>query len=85
MTSSASYPNCKKWLWPRFPRPAQWPKGGQFHLKAFYKMAIIRPLAARSPQRPAGPAWRNNVPADSFDDPDNADKADELDESDKER
>ena len=37
---------------PRFPRPAQWPKTGQFFLKAFCKMAIIRPLAARSPQRP---------------------------------
>ena len=30
MTSRASYPNCKKSSWPRFPRPAQWPKSGQF-------------------------------------------------------
>ena len=67
---------------PRFPRPAQWPKTGQFFLKAFCKMAIFRPLAARSPQRPPGPAWRNKVLADSADDPDDADKPDDLDESD---
>ena len=45
-------------------------------------MAIFRPLAARSPQRPPGPAWRNKVLADSADDPDDADKPDDLDESD---
>ena len=68
---------------PRFPRPAQWPKTGQFFLKAFCKMAIFRPLAARSPQRPPGPAWRNKVLADSADDPDDADKPDDLNESNK--
>ena len=35
---------------PRFPRPAQWPKTGQFFLKAFCKRAIFPPLAARSPR-----------------------------------
>ena len=56
MTSRASYPHCKKSSWPRFPRPGQWPKSGQFLLTAFCKMAIFRPLAARSPQRPPGRA-----------------------------
>ena len=41
-------------------------------------MAIFQPLAARSPQRPPGPAWRNKVLADSADDPDDADKPDVL-------
>ena len=63
----------------------QWPKSGQFLLTTFCKMTIFRPLAARSPQRPPGLAWRNKVLADSADDPDDADKADELDESDTER
>ena len=42
-------------------------------------MAIFRPLAARSPQRPPGQARRNKVLADSADDPDDADKPDGLD------
>ena len=45
-------------------------------------MTIFRPLAARSPQGPPGPAWRNKVLADSANDPDDADKLDDLDESD---
>ena len=45
-------------------------------------MAIFRPLPARSPQKPPGPAWRNKVLADSPNHPDNADKADDLNESD---
>ena len=44
--------SCKKWSWPRFPWPRRWAESGQFFLKAFCKMAIFRPLAARSPQRP---------------------------------
>ena len=45
-------------------------------------MVIFRPLAARSPQRPTGRAWRNKVLADSADDPDDVHNADDLDESD---
>ena len=45
-------------------------------------MAIFRPLAARSPQSPPGPAWRDKVLADNADDPDDADEPDDLDESD---
>ena len=52
ITSWASCLSCKKYAWPRFPRPGQWPKSGQFLLTAFCKMVIFRPLAARSPQRP---------------------------------
>ena len=72
----------KKWSWPQFPRPGQWPKSGQFLLTAYCKMAIFRRLAARSPQRSPGRGCRNKVLADSADDPDDADKADDLDESD---
>ena len=43
-------PNCKKWSWPRFPRPRRWAKSGQFFLKAFCKMAMFRPLAAKIPR-----------------------------------
>ena len=82
MTSSASYPNCKKWSWPRFPRPAQWPKTGQFFLKAFCKMAIFQHHGGQNPQRPPGQTWRNKILADSANDPDDADKPDDLDESD---
>ena len=82
MTSWAFCPSRKKWSWPQFPRPGQWPKSGQFLLTAYCKMAIFRPLAARSPQRSPGQARRNKVLADSADDPDDADKADDLDESD---
>ena len=46
------------------------------------KMAIFRPLAARSPQKPPGPTWRNKVLPDSPNDPDGADNADDLSESD---
>ena len=56
MTSRASYPHCKKSSWPRFPRPGQWPKSGQFLLTAYCKMTIFQALAARSPQRPPGRA-----------------------------
>ena len=45
-------------------------------------MVIFRPLAARSPQNPPGPAWRDKVLADNADDPDDADEPDDLDESD---
>ena len=45
-------------------------------------MANFRPLAARSAQRPPGPAWRNKALADSPNDPDDADKPDDLDGSD---
>ena len=45
-------------------------------------MAIFRPVAARSPQKPPGQAWTNKVLANSADDPDDADKPDDLDESD---
>ena len=45
-------------------------------------MATFQPLAARSPQRPPGRAWRNKVLADSADDPDDADKPNDIDESD---
>ena len=73
---------CKKWSWPQFPRPGQWPKSGQFLWTAYCKMTIFRRLAARSPQRPPGQARRNKILADSADDPDDADEADDLDESD---
>ena len=46
-------------------------------------MAIFRPLAARSPQNPPGPAWRDKVLADNADAPDDADEPDDLDECDK--
>ena len=45
-------------------------------------MAIIRPLAARSPQRPPGPTCRNKVLADNADGPDDVHEPDDLDESD---
>ena len=45
-------------------------------------MALFRSLAARSPQRPPGRAWRNKALADSADDPDDADKPDDLNDSD---
>ena len=48
-------------------------------------MAIFRPLAARSTQRPPGPAWGNKVLAESAEDPEDADKPDELDECDTKR
>ena len=51
MTSRASYPNCKKSSWPRFPRPGQWPKSDQFLLTTYCKTTIFRPLAAKSPQK----------------------------------
>ena len=35
MTSWATCPSSKKWSQPRFPRPGQWPKSGQFFLKGF--------------------------------------------------
>ena len=76
------WPSCKKWSRPRFPWPRRWAESGQFFLKAFCKIAIFRPFAARSLQRPPGRAWRNKVLADSADDPDDADKPDDLDESD---
>ena len=50
MTSWASCPSCKKWSWPRFPRPGQWPKSDQFLLTAFCKMTILQPLAAKIPR-----------------------------------
>ena len=46
-------------------------------------MVIFRPLAARSPQSPPGPASRDKLLTDSADDPDDADKPDDLDESDR--
>ena len=82
VTSRASYPNCKKSSWPRFPRPGQWPKSDQFLLTAYCKMITLWPLVARSPQKPPGRARRNKVLADSADGPDDADKPDDLDESD---
>ena len=79
MASRTSYPNCKKSSWPRFPRPGQWPKSGQFLSTAYCKMAIFRPLTARSPRRPPGRGRRNEVLADSADGPVDADKPDDLD------
>ena len=78
----ACWPCCKKWSWPRFPWPRRWAESGRFLLNAFCKITIFRPLAARSPQKPPGPARRNKVLADSPNDPDNADKADDLNGSD---
>ena len=75
-------PTCKKWSWPRFPRPGQSPKSGQFILTAYGKMAISQLLAARRPQKPPGRASRNKALADSAEDPDDANKPDDLDESD---
>ena len=82
MTSKASYPNCRKSSWPRFPRPGQWPKSNQCLSTADCRMVTFRPQAARNPQRPSNRARRSKVLAYSADDPDDADKPDDLDESD---